>query len=275
MSDIASIIPHGAASPIAELRDRQPALAAVGLAFLLLAAVAAALPTFDARLIDGVSVWAKPAKFFLSGGLVILTSAWFFGYVRPERRGARALKLSVRVLIATAVFELAYITFQAARGEPSHYNRSDALHLALYGLMGLAATAMLATKIPLALEIARRPAAGLDPDLRRAAVLGMAMTVVLGALTGVYLGSQSGHNVGEVAGAAPVFGWNRAGGDLRVAHFFGMHAEQILPVTAVLAGAALGGPWPRRLVVVAALAIAAMTLLAFAQAVAGRPFPFG
>lgn len=273
MTDMAHTLAIVPASPVAELRRRQPALAAVGVAFLMLAAVSAALSTVDGRtLYADVSVWAKPAKFFLSGGLLMLTSAWFFGFVRPERREARALRWSVRVLIATAVFELAYITFQAAQGEASHYNRSDLLHQAMFVLMGVAAVAMLATKIPLALEISRRPVAGLAPALKSAVVLGLWMTVVLGTLTGMYLGAQTGHSVGADGGAAPIFGWNRLGGDLRVAHFFGMHAEQILPVVAALAGAILGRRWMRPAALTVAAAILATTLFVFVQATMGRPF---
>ncbi|MET0314956.1 MAG: hypothetical protein ABW275_11230, partial [Hansschlegelia sp.] len=233
-------------SIIAELRSRQPALAAFGIACLSLFVVAALLPLVDARMLDGVSVWAKPAKFFLSVGVFSLTSAWFFGFVRPERRRTRPLLWSVRVLIGANVYELGYIVFQAAQGQQSHFNTGDPLHHALYALMGLGAVALILTKLPLAIEIARRPAAGLDPDLRFAVVLGLAMTMALGGLAGVYMGAQTGHSVGAVGGAAPLFGWNRLGGDLRVAHFLGMHAEQILPATGwLLAG--VGAPWRRRL----------------------------
>lgn len=277
MTDVAVFAPARLQgfSPIATLRERQPALAAVGFAYLALFAVTAALPLFDERMLDGVSVWAKPAKFFLSSGVFMLTSAWFFGYVRPDRRPAPRLAWSVRVLIAAAVFELAYITLQAARAEPSHFNRSDLTHYALYGMMGAAALAMLASKIPLALEIQRRPVAGLNRSLKLAVVFGIWLTVALGAVSGVYMSQQygSGHTVGAVGGAAPLFGWNRAGGDLRVAHFFGMHGEQILPLVAVAGSAVFGGTWARRLVIAAGVAICALTAAVFVQAAAGRPFP--
>lgn len=265
------------ASPITELRDRQPALAAVGFAFLVLFAVTSALPLFDARTLDGVSVWAKPSKFFLSTGLFLLTSAWFFGYVRLERRRAPALLWSVRIVIAAGLFELGYITLQAGLGERSHFNRESLVHFVLYGMMGAAALTMLLTKIPLALEIWRRPVCGLDPTLRLAVVAGIALTVLLGALSGVYMSQQygAGHTIGAVGGAAPLFGWNRAGGDLRVAHFFGMHGEQVLPVVAALATGAFGALGSRRLVIAAGVAIAALTVAVFAQALMGRAFPVG
>lgn len=279
MSDASLVFsaPASVRSPVATLRERQPALTAVGFAFLLLAAVTATLPMFDGRMLDGAPVWAKPAKFFLSTGVFLLTSAWFFGYVRPDRRSCRALRVSVVVAIAAAVFEVAYITVQAALGERSHFNQDDALHFALYGLMGAAALAMLLTKIPLAVEIARRPAAETRPEIRRAIVIGVWLTVVLGAASGVYMSQQytQGHNVGAVGGAAPLFGWNRAGGDLRVAHFFGMHAEQILPIVAALGACTVSRRRTDRLVTAAAVAIAGLAALAFVQALAGRPFPVG
>ena len=279
MSAVALPAPAFAAgfSPLAELRERQPALAAVAFAYLAFFAITAALPVVDGRLLDGVSVWAKPAKFFLSSGVFMLTSAWFFGYVRPERRRAPALVWSMRLLIAAATFELAYITVQAALGQRSHYNQSDLAHFALYGMMGAAALLMLATKIPLAIEIWRRPTRDLDPTLRLAVTFGIALTVALGALSGLYMSQQygTGHNVGAVGGAAPLFGWNRAGGDLRVAHFLGMHGEQILPLVAVAASWAFGGTWARRMVIASSVAIAALTVAVFAQALLGRPFPLG
>ncbi|WP_020179983.1 hypothetical protein [Methylopila sp. M107] len=274
MTDLALPQLPTAVLPIEELRRRQPALAALGLAYLILFAVVGSLPLIDGRMLDGVSVWAKPAKFFLSTSALMLSSAWFFGYVRPERRRAPALKWGVRAMIAGAVFELGYITLQAGLGQPSHFNRGDALHYALYGLMGFAATAMLLTKIPLGVEIARRPIHGLDPAFRRAVVIGLGLTVALGLASGVYMSQQygSGHNVGAVGGAASFVGWNRAGGDLRVAHFFGMHGEQIVPAVAAVAGLWAGQGAARRATYATAAAIVAMTVFVFAQALMGRPF---
>jgi len=48
-----------------------------------------------------------------------------------------------------------YITLQASLGQASHYNATDAIHIALYGAMGFGALAMTATQPVLAWEIAR------------------------------------------------------------------------------------------------------------------------
>ena len=76
----------------AELFVRQGNLAIFGVATLLLSAVAIFLQIIDPRLLEsGVNVWVKPAKFFSSIGIFSLTAAWFFGYVRPERRHSRLM----------------------------------------------------------------------------------------------------------------------------------------------------------------------------------------
>ncbi|MDR4308401.1 hypothetical protein IHQ68_17415 [Chelatococcus sambhunathii] len=266
------LAPEAVVSPLAELRRRHPALASAGFAFVMLAAISASLSLVDGRLIDGVSVWAKPAKFFLSSGVLMLSSAWFFGYVRPERRNARPLRLSANLLIGFGVFELAYITFQAAQGARSHFNVADVPHYALYAMMGLAALGMLATKLVLAREIASRPAENLSPELRVAVVLGLVLTAILGSLSGLSLSANQSHNVGAVGGAAPIFGWNRLGGDLRVAHFFGMHAEQAIPLATAAAAAVFGAAWGRRVALALAVLIVAATLAVFVQALLGRPF---
>ena len=260
----------------AELRRREPLLAAFAAGCLALGALAAAAAAVDPRTLGGVSVWLKPAKFFGSVTVFALTWAWLAGLVRPDARGAPALRRARWTLVGAGAFELAYITLQAARGEASHFNTGDQLHAVLYGLMGVGAVALLATNVPLALAVARRPAPDADPELRRAAVLGLTLSMLLGGVLGGYLSAQAGHAVGPEVGHLAVTGWNRAAGDLRVAHFLGLHAEQALPIAARALGAGGGGVrWRRAAVWAAAGAWTLGTLLAFAQCVRGRPFPLG
>ena len=255
---------------VAELLARQRLLAVFGLTLLLLTPLALGAQLVDPRTLAGVNVWVKPAKFLLSTAVFVLTLAWFFGYVREERRARRGLTILVATVLCCAIFENVYIALQAARGLESHFNRSTPFHAVMYALMGLFAMLLVATCLPLAREIARHPAPGLPPERRVAAVTGLVLTFALGGLLGGYLGSGPGHSVGAVGAQLPLLGWNRAGGDLRVAHFFGLHAAQALPLLAWVAGAARARI--RVAVVVAGAAFyAVFTLAVFFEAVAGRP----
>ena len=255
----------------AELLGRQRTLALYGGALLLLALAAVAMQSVDPRLLaSGVSVWVKPAKFFSSVGIFALTSAWFFGYVRPERRGAPMLRATVAVLIVAGTVELAWISWQGANGLESHFNNDTAFYSVMYSVMGLFAVLLIGTTLPLAWEIGRRPAPHLRRDFVAAVVVGLILTVLLGGGLGGYMSAQAGHSVGAQGGHVPLFGWNRSGGDLRIAHFLGIHAEQAIPILAgLLAG--LAAPTRRTLLIAGTLAYAALTLAIFAQAIAGRP----
>jgi len=257
---------------LAELIMRQEALALYGLLCAALSVVTVALQTIDPRLLEsGVNIWVKPAKFFSSVAIFSVTAAWFFGYVRPERRNSRLIRGTVWLLIAAGTFELAWISWQAAHGLESHFNNDTPFYTVMYALMGAFAMLLVGTTLPLAWEIARRPAAHLSRDFVAAVVTGLVLTFLLGGLLGGYMSSQAGHSVGPEGGRTFFFGWNRSGGDLRVAHFLGIHAEQTIPLLAALAASAGLATRARWVVLIAgAAAYAALTLGLFAQAVAGR-----
>lgn len=250
---------------------RNRTLAIYGTALLILTPSVLMMMAVDPRLLPtGISPWLKPAKFLLSIGLFALTWAWFFGYVRPERRGSLLLRWTVRALVLTASVELLWIVWQAAHGVDSHFNHDTPLSSAMFNLMGLFALVLTATTLPLAWEIGRRPAEGLPGDYLAAVVAGLVLTWLLGTGAGIVVAYNGGHSVGAEGLGLPVFGWNRIGGDLRVAHFLGIHAEQVIP-----AGAALIGGFAlsvrRRLIAAGVAAYVAVTLAVLAQALAGKP----
>ncbi|HEU4497739.1 MAG TPA: hypothetical protein VFR60_00240 [Sphingomicrobium sp.] len=256
----------------AELFVRQGNLAIFGVATLLLSAVAIFLQIIDPRLLEsGVNVWVKPAKFFSSIGIFSLTAAWFFGYVRPERRHSRLMRATAAVLILSGTFELLWICWQAGQGLESHFNNDTPFYSIMYSLMGLFAVLLVGTTLPLAWEIARRPAQGLRGDFVAAVVIGLLLTFLLGGILGGYMSAQAGHSVGAEGGRTYLFGWNRSGGDLRIAHFLGIHAEQAIPIlSALTAEAGLGRRARWAALIVGATVYAGLTLAVFVQAVAGR-----
>jgi cytochrome bd-type quinol oxidase subunit 2 len=98
---------------------------------------------------------------------------------------------------------------------------------------------------------------------------------LLGGLTGIFISLHQSHWVGGVhtdASGLPIFGWSRTAGDLRVAHFFGMHIMQAVPIAMWLARFII----PRHRQKTAGLALLSAAILiavgTFVQAVAGRPF---
>jgi hypothetical protein len=256
---------------IAEALQRQRTLTAYGLLLLVLTPLMLLLQQIDTRTFDDVDVWAKPTKFVFSVGVFALTTAWFFGYVRPARRNAPSLRAIVAIIIAAGSFEIIYISWQAGHGLASHFNKSSTLYEIMYALMGLGAVSLVATSLPLAWEIARRPAPGLNSQFVGAVVLGLVLCAVLGGGFGIYMAQQPGHAVGLVGGHTPFFGWNRAGGDLRIAHFLGIHAQQAIPILGLLVGAL--SPrlrWPT--LIGGTVAYAVLDVALFIQAIKGHAF---
>lgn len=254
---------------IAEALHRQRMLSGYGLLLLVLTPCMLVLQQIDPRTFDDIDVWAKPTKFVFSVAVFALTTAWFFGYVRPDRRRARSLRAIVAIIIAAGSFEIIYISWQAGHGLASHFNKSSIFYEVMYALMGVGAVSLVAATLPLAWEIGRRPAPGLTPQYVGAVVLGLVLCFVLGGGFGIYMSQQTGHAVGLVGGHAPVFGWNRAGGDLRIAHFLGIHAQQAIPILGLLVGGL--SPrlrWPTLIGGTAAYAALAAAL--FIQAIKGH-----
>lgn len=265
-----------AAGPIESFYRRQPVLVAFGLLMWLLVLPTAAALLLDPRTLNESRVWLKPLKFFASLGLFALTSAWVFGCLAPAARRGRMAFFIVASIVATATFEAGYIAWQAGLGEASHFNTGDRFHALMYQLMGVGAVMLTATSGLLAWLVARHPLPGLDATFRLSLVLGLALTVVLGLATGGFMSAQPGHFAGMLQPTAtlPVFGWSMSGGDYRVAHFFGMHAQQALP----LAGAVvvrLQLPAPRVAVWICTAGWCALVVMTFMQALAGQPFVSG
>jgi len=240
----------------------------VGFALVMLAAMlpAAIGLGLDERVLRGVNVWVKPLKFMAAVALLALTTAWFAGQLPAAVRRSRAFAALVWTLICTGGFEVVYITLQAALGQASHYNVGDAFHGLMYTLMGLGALALTATQPWLAWLIWRHGDRGVAPAWRLAVLLGLVLTFGLGATAGMLLGGLQ-----PPAGAGlPVFGWSRIGGDLRVAHFVGIHAGQVLPLIGGALAAwrlrgAVAGVW------LAAALWTALWAVTLVQALQGRP----
>lgn len=250
----------------AELFARERRLAWYGLVLIALVLPMLVAAAFDDRVLRDANVWVKPIKFALSIALLAWTTAWFVGHLPAARRRSRAVDVIVWLLIATGSFEFVYILVQAALGEASHYNVGDAFHGTMYTLMGIGAMLLTATQPMLAWQLHRHPDPRHAPAMRLAVKLGLVLTFVMGAGVGIALGATQPPHGGT---ALPVLGWQLGGGDLRPAHFVGIHAEQFLPAVAFVALRA-GTRRPRAWVWLATLLIGAVFTAAVAWGFAGR-----
>jgi hypothetical protein len=227
----------------------------------------------DVRTLGGVGVWSKPLKFALSLTLHFATLALFAQFLAPETRNGRRMQRLVQWSIGFALFEIAYLALQAARGRRSHFNFDTGFETGMYALMGVGATLLIVVPFLMGLWIARQD----DDDgsgLRLGVVLGLLAAPVLTIVVAGYMsGVVYSHSIGVAAGGdvgMPVLGWSRVTGDLRPSHFVGLHVMQLLPLAGYVADRAM----PRRArMIVGASAVLLVVLAAalFVQALAGRP----
>ncbi len=257
----------------------------------LLASLCWVVSWFDHRLFNGVSVWTKPLKFSVSLAAYFATFVWFTPLVPAawfRRRAGRVLSWSP---VVCAGFELTYICVQAALGQASHFNFTTVFHAVMFSLMGVGALVLVLCCAWLGVMVGR--ARGLADPFVLSVVLGLLGTCVLGGGFGAVIAEHGSHWVGGAATDAhglPVFKWVRDGGDLRVAHFFGMHAMQALPLFALAIGAGrrhvktpsmenpatdapgMSRAMQRSLVLLAGIAYTWIAWETLLQALAGRPF---
>jgi len=256
------------AAALRRLHRANSALSWTGWLNVGLAALALVLLPLDQRHVTGALVWVKPLKFSLS----IVAYAWTLGWLlaslpAPAQRAVRHLSMGVAL---SMVVEQTVIFIQAARGVTSHYNVSSPLNGLLFGLMGifiLVNTVMTAWALYLAWCYRPHGAAGYVWGLR----LGLLVFLVGSVLGGFMIHNQQ-HTVGVPDGGPglPGLGWSTVAGDVRIAHFLGMHALQALP----LLGWALSRWAPRRAAGLTGLGgalYAAAVAGLLAQALAGRP----
>lgn len=222
------------------LRDFEiePRLAAAALAMLALAVPTVFAWLIDPRQFQGVDTWIKPLKFELSVALYLLTLALFLPLASERFRASWLGRYMVWPVIVPIVLEVLYIAWRASRVEASHYNADSELGAWLYTVMGIGAVMFTVAPGFLAYGLSRRDTARMPEVLRWSLVAGLALTCVFGLTSGAVLGSSaSGHYIGAQPALhprLPFLGWSLSIGDLRVAHFLGLHALQIIPAFALL-----------------------------------------
>lgn len=245
----------------------------VGIACFMVAIMIVLTPAaiYDPRMLDGAGVWEKPLKFALSIAVHFATLAVLVQLLSPDIRTGPRMARVVRFSVTAALFEIGYITFQAARGRASHFNFDTPFETGMYALMGVGAVYLAIVPFIVGRLIHEQGDDG--SGYRLGAVLGLLLAPVLTLIVAGYMsGVAYDRWVGVPTGAAgvPFFGWSREVGDFRPAHFVGLHAMQILPLVG-LAGDRLAPALARPAVCTGAVALVLATAALFVQALAGLP----
>ena len=216
-----------------ELYRRSKVLTVTGWIHLAMLAGMFAVSFFDSRLVMGINPWIKPIKFAISITIYVWTVAWLLEYLRVASWTQRIITWGISISMLT---EIVCITAQAARGTTSHYNVNTSLDAAIFSIMG----SMIALNSVLALVLLILFCIG-SYDVPSPHLWGIRSGLIIflaaSAIGGVMIAHGS-HAVGVKDGGPglPIVNWSTRGGDLRAAHFLGLHALQVLPIAGFLIG---------------------------------------
>ena len=240
----------------------------------------------DSRKITAAPAWLKPAKFGASGVMYLVTLAW----LAREIPRTRLLRVATTLIGWILVAEIIVVDVQATRGTTSHFNVDTPLNTTLFSAMGIGiATVWVMSMVLLWLHLRTRAT---DRSMALALRIGLALNI-LGAgvgwtmtvprpaqLAAMKRGEHpfiaGSHTIGAPDGGPglPLTHWSRDHGDVRVPHFLGMHALQLLPL--LLIGIRRlrtqrddGGE--TTVILFAGSVCAIVFLAALAQALAGHP----
>lgn len=185
----------------------------------------------DTTFITGVNAWVKPMKFSLS----IAIYSWTFGWLLHYLKSKMMANIISWFVIITMLVEIDIIIIQAARGEISHYNISSSLNGLLFGMMGVFIginTVINACTLILFLVESQVTIQGYRLLAWRAGLF----LFLVGSISGGLMIANMGHTIGGIDGGPgiPFTNWSTQAGDLRIAHFFTLHALQLIPLFAYL-----------------------------------------
>jgi hypothetical protein len=260
----------------------------LGLAMLLTLMVSLVGVALDPRVITGAPAWLKPTKFASSIALYSFTLLWLLTFVQGHPRLVRLVSVATTL---SFMVEMIVVITQVVRGTTSHFNAATPLDSALFSIMGMFVVVIWLMNLLAAvlLLVQRLP----DPAFAWALRLGLLLTLV-GAASGFLMtrptptqltalkanqpvAAIGAHSVGVADGGPglPVTGWSTVGGDLRVAHFVGLHALQAMPLIGWLLmrrrARRLSNRQRTALIWIAGLAYLGLMLLLIWQALRGQP----
>ena len=260
-----------------------PTLFWIGILSLIAAFPVALALILDSRVVGIEPALVKPLKFLLATAFYACTLSAAFSVLPSKLRDAWYTRTSLAAAAFFLVAENLIIAVQAARGVTSHFNDATLVDHFFSGVMAVGAYVIVTAPflLGIAMFVVAKPTSwrtAMPDPLYLGVAFGLALAGLLGAMTGSALGRNEGAFV-LPAGMSmaqlstmpvvPLTNWQLAVGDLRIAHFFGLHAMQAIPLAALLARSMLADEaTASRYVIVVSFAWFGLTmgLMAWAQA---------
>jgi hypothetical protein len=209
------------------LQFRNGPLFMFGCGNLLAALLFLLLARFSKIRVRSANAWLKPFKFALS----IALFSWTMGWYAWELDMPGTVRLYNWIVIVLLGFETVYIALQAGRGQLSHYNVSSRVYGFLTVLMAVAATVVTLWTAYIGILFCTADLGHLPAYYVLSICMAIGLFVIF-AFQGAAMGAKATHTVGGPEGGPvlPLLNWSMKHGDLRIAHFTGMHALQVLPL---------------------------------------------
>jgi hypothetical protein len=200
----------------------------VGSIFGALTIVLLILIPFNEVTVLGINSLIKPLKFSISIWIYLWTIGLFTGWIHNKK----LVRYFSLFTVFTMVYEQLVITVQAFRGTLSHFNEDTLFEMILFNLMGVFITLFTLYNLRLASSL-KKQTDNLNPALKTAVINSIIIFVIASFIGGV-MGAINSHQIGGEMGedGLAFVNWSRKYGDLRIAHFIGIHALQIIPLAA-------------------------------------------
>lgn len=251
------------------IKEQFPFLHYTALVHFVITFIAATAIFIDTREITGINAWIKPTKFLISSFIYLWTIGWYLLFF-PFKKISK--KVIAGVLSLVMISENAVIITQAYRGVRSHFNTDTAFDGTLWAIMGFAIAILtlimfwfffksFSSKIQL-------------PTDHKWAIRLAWLALLVAAFAGNMMATQGAHSIGVIDGGRglPFLNWSVDGGDLRAAHFLGLHAIQIVPLFLFWTGTKIKSlKLARSLNIGFAILFLSFVCLFFAIAKAGMP----
>lgn len=210
-----------------ELRKRNQILYYFGWLYFVGGVASIIMTQVSGTVVSGINAWIKPMKFFFSIWIFCWTMVWFLAYLDNKRR----VRIYTWAVVIVMIIEQVIITWQAANGRLSHFNIATPFYRSLFIIMGIAIATLTAWTGVIGYFFFKQKRFNVPMPYVWGIRLGIILFVIF-SFEGGMMAARLSHTIGAPDGSPglPVVNWSKQYGDLRVAHFIGIHSLQVIPL---------------------------------------------